>query len=184
MRFDLNSYATVAERLAQFHQDYPDGRIVTEWENNNRFEVDADTKPAKTWVVKATIYLSAGDQANGLAKSTGYASETDGTGGANNVAALPNAESSAVGRALMLMGYSMNKDPKTLASREEMQKVERATRDYLSEARKLKDVEQLRLLWAEAKAARADEKVLAQIKELANAVSSTASVDGGTKGSV
>jgi hypothetical protein len=65
-----------------------------------------------------------------------------------------------------------------------MQKVERATRDYLSEARKLKDVEQLRLLWAEAKAARADEKVLAQIKELANAVSSTASVDGGTKGSV
>lgn len=159
-RFDLNSYATVGERLAQFHLDFPDGRITTEWENN--FWSDSDGK--QNWVIKATIYLSAGDQANNLAKATGYANEIDGSGGANNVAALPNAETSAIGRALMVMGYSMNKDPKTLASRQEMEKVERSERDFVAEASKLTDVEGLRFLYAQAKAANASQEVLEKVK--------------------
>jgi hypothetical protein len=181
MRFDLSKYATVAERLAQFHLDHPDGRITTEWVNNYE-----EATEKRTWVIKTTIYLTAGDQANGLAKATGYAFEIDGTGGANQTSALENAESSSLGRALMIMGYAMNKgeNKNSLASREEMQKVERGNRDYLAEARKLKDVEPLRLLWAEAKAARATEEVLAQIKELASAVGNTGSERPGTKGSV
>lgn len=165
-RFDLESYATVAERLAKFHQDYPDGRIVTEWANNDRWLETEPTGP-RTWVVKTTIYLSSGDQANNLAKATGYASETDGTGGANNVAALPNAESSSLGRALMIMGYSMNKDPKTLASREEMQKVERvadhATADWMAKLQELNTKAELKELYAEALRNQAPKQVLDEI---------------------
>lgn len=164
-RFDLESYATVAERLAQFHKDFPDGRIVTEWENN--FE---EVNGARTWVVKTTIFLDAGDQANKLPKATGYASETDGTGGANNVAALPNAESSSLGRALMIMGYSMNKDPKTLASREEMQKVNRgvadhATADWLAKLDELTTKAEIRQLYADAQRSQAPKEVLDKIAD-------------------
>jgi hypothetical protein len=62
-RFDLSSYATVAERLAQFHSEYPDGRIVSTLIGSN------DVGNGKTqWVIRADVYLTAGDQANNLPK--------------------------------------------------------------------------------------------------------------------
>lgn len=167
-RFNLEAYATVAERLAQFHKDHPDGRIVTEWENNYE-----EVTGSRTWVVKATIYLDAGDQANKLPKGTGYASETQGTGGANDIAPLPNAESSAIGRALMVIGYSMNKDPKTLASREEMEKIERVAQhatDYLAIAKGITDVAELRKLYTKAKADGARPDVLEELKQIAGSL--------------
>ena len=178
MRFDLSKYSTVAERLAQFHQDYPDGRIVTELA-----DVNGDIGKTR-WVIKATIYLTAGDQANNLPKATGYAFEVDGTGGANATSALENGESSAIGRCLMVAGYSMNKEPNSLASREEMQKVVRGQRDYLAEADKLSEVEPLRMLWAEAKAAGASSDVLDRIKERANGVAGNGVLGGGAEGSL
>jgi hypothetical protein len=177
MRFDLSKYSTVAERLAKFHEDHPDGRIVTEWENTYD-----EVKDRRTWVIKSTIYLSAGDQANKLPKSTGYAFEIDGTGGANNTSALENAESSSIGRALMVMGYSMSKDPNTLASREEMQKVMRG-RDYLAEASKLTDVSALRWLYAQAKGENASEEILEGLAERARLLS-PGSEDNGAAGGV
>jgi hypothetical protein len=164
-RFDLENYASVGERLAQFHLDYPDGRIITEL-------IETHEEPKRTWVVKATIYLSSSDQAEALPKATGHAAEIEGSGGANNVAPLPNAETSAIGRALMVMNYSMNKDPRTLASREEMKKVDRATRDWSGEASRLDDVTALRLLWAEAKAAGAPKLTLDGIEKRAKSVAS------------
>lgn len=180
MRFNLDQYATVAERLAKFHQDFPDGRIATtligqQDMGNGRFN----------YVVKADVFLTAGDQANGLAKSTGYASETDGTGGANNVAALPNAETSAIGRALMVMGYAMNKDPKTLASREEMEKVERtsaAIDNWLVEADKISDIAGLRWLYAKAKAEGASPDVLERIQSRAKLLNPDVESDGADGG--
>lgn len=160
MRFNLENYATVAERLAQFHKDYPDGRIVTTLIGSN------DMGNGKTqWVVRAEIFLTAGDQANGLAKGTGFAAEIDGSGGANNVAALPNAETSAIGRGLMAIGYSMNKDPKTLASREEMEKV--VSTDWLELAGSLGTLEELRDLYARARSKNAPKEVLEQLKTYA-----------------
>jgi hypothetical protein len=163
MRFDLSKYSTVAERLAQFHKDHPDGRIVTEIDS-----MHGDIGKTR-WVIKATIYLTGEDQAAGIAKSTGHAFELDGTGGANTTSALENGESSAIGRALMVAGYAMSKEPGSniLASREEMQKVARA-RDYADEASKLTDKDALRILWAEAKAAGADAQTLAKVKAYAN----------------
>lgn len=170
MKFDLSKYSTVAERLAKFHQDYPDGRIVTNWESS--YTVTGEQGQRNIWVIKAYAYLTAGDQANNLPKATGHAFEIDGTGGANQTSALENAESSAIGRCLMVMGYSMNKEPNALASREEMEKVQRGQRDYIAEADRISDVESLRLLYAQAKAAGAPSEVLEKVKARGEALSS------------
>jgi hypothetical protein len=168
MRFNLDDYETVESRIKRFYELYEDGRIVTEWENNNRFEVEAETKTPKTWVIRASIFLTAGDQANHLPKATGFAFEVDGTGGANNTSALENAETSAIGRALANMNLSGNKR----ASREEMQKVAKADTDWTSEADKVMNVEQARALYAKAKAAKAPNDVLDRLKEIGQALSS------------
>lgn len=145
-RFNLADYETVEERIKRFYSMTQDGRITTEWEN---IRFDSSEGP-KTWVVKASVYLTAGDQANMLPKATGYAVEVDGTGGANNGSALENAETSAIGRALANMNLSGNKR----ASREEMQKVQAISeRDWVGDATKMGDVASLRWLYAQAKAA-------------------------------
>jgi len=176
-RFNLDDYETVESRIKRFYEAYPDGRIVTDWANEF-----AEQPEKARWVVKATIYLDAGEEANKLMKSTGYASEIEGTGGANNVDALANCETSAIGRALANMGLSGNKR----ASREEMQKVERVAQpatDWITEAQGILNVNDLRNLYTRAKAQGAPAEVLEQLKDYANALN-TASEDTGTRGSV
>lgn len=177
-RFNLDDYETVESRIKRFYEMTSDGRIVTEWANNSW--LDAEPTGPKNWVVKATIYLSAGDQANGLAKSTGYAQETNGTGGANNVDALANAETSAIGRALANLGMSGNKR----ASREEMQKVKAIQeKDWLKEADKILNIEAMRWLYAQAKDAGASAEVLEGLTERAKVLSAE-SEGSGAGGSV
>lgn len=155
-RFNLNDYETVEERIKRFYAAHEGGRITTEWENN--FETGAP----RTWVVKASIYLTDGDQANNLPKATGYAVEVDGTGGANNGSALENAETSAIGRALANMNLSGNKR----ASREEMQKVQAISeRDWVGDATKMGDVTSLRWLYSQAKAAGVSADQLERIEQ-------------------
>ncbi len=174
MRFNLDDYETVESRIKRFMETNEDGRLVTELITDPLLQ----EKPI-IWVVKSYAYLTAGDQAAGLPKATGYAFEVDGTGGANATAALENAETSSLGRCLANLSMSGNKR----ASREEMEKVVRSeanvNRNWSAEASKLTDVDALRLLWAEAKAAKAPQKTLDQIKELANGHS--ASEPKGTK---
>ena len=175
-RFDLNDYETVESRIRRFYEAHEDGRIITEWANDNRWSDDTKADGPKNWVVKATIYLSAGDQANNLPKATGYAQETDGTGGANNVDAMANAETSAIGRALANMAMSGNKR----ASREEMAKVVKVeSRDWLAEADKILSVTEMRNLYAQAKASGAKAEVLERLKAYGEALSLT-SEDQGT----
>ena len=182
-RFDLSKYATVAERLVQFQADNADSRIETEI-------VSLTETTPRTVVVKASVFLTAGDQANRLPAATGHATETEGGAGANSVDFIANGETSAVGRALSLCGYAANKDTRTLASREEMQKVERVTeRDFVAEASKLTDVEGLRFLYAQAKAANASQEVLEKVKARGEALGSDrkdsgtgAGVSGSSKG--
>jgi hypothetical protein len=172
-KFNLDDYETVESRLKRFFEAYPDGRIITDWANS-----DAYQEGPKTWVVKTTIYLDAGDQANGLAKATGYASETDGTGGANSAgAALENCETSSIGRGLANLGLSGNRR----ASREEMQKVERVAQhatDYLAIAKGITDVAELRKLYTKAKADGARLDVLEELKQIAGSLD-TGSEDSG-----
>ena len=166
MGFNLDDYENVESRIKRFYKLYEDGRIVTEWENNNRFEVDAETKTPKTWVVKATIYLTAGDQANHLPKATGFAVQKE--TGSQAEWAMELAETSAIGRGLANMGLSGNKR----ASREEMEKVVRAETDWTAEADKVMNVEQARALYAKARAAKAPNDVLDRLKEIGQALSS------------
>jgi hypothetical protein len=179
-RFDLSKYATVAERLQMVYTEYPDARMVTE-----NLTTAAD-RSVSTWVVKASLYLTAGDQANDLAKATGHAFEVDGTAGANMTSALENAESSACGRAMALAGWSGDKA--SLASRTEMEKVERGItpkptiRDYEAEASKLKDVDGLRWLYAQAKGEGASSEVLERLAEIAGSFSAEGEDSGNRRG--
>lgn len=160
--FNLQDYATVDERLALLYADHPDARIIT-----TNLTTPQD-RAAGVWVVKAELWLTL-DGVPYL-KSTGHAFEVDGQGMANKTSALENGETSAVGRALALAGYSGNK--KGLASREEMEKVERAVapigRNWVAEARLLDSKDKLRALWIEARSAKAPASVLAQIQKVAD----------------
>lgn len=155
-RFNLADYETVEERLRRAHAAHDDLRVITEWVNQGE-TIDG----VRTWVVKAYVYLTAGDQANGLPKATGYAVEIDGTGGANNGSALENAETSAIGRALSNMNLSGNKR----TSREEMSKVARIENtDWIAELSGANDLKSARALYARAMQQGAPSEVLERIK--------------------
>jgi hypothetical protein len=149
-QFSLDSYELVVDRIKRFYEMYPDGRIVTE-----DYTTEND-RASMMWRVKATIYLSAGDQANDLAKSTGHAFEIDGVGMAQKTAALETCESSAIGRALYAMGLSGQKAP----SREEMEKAQRGKTPQKTAVKmpaglleaipKLRTLDALKVVWAEA----------------------------------
>jgi hypothetical protein len=174
--FDLSNYETVAERIKRFYADYPEGRIIT------KNQTTKQDRLASTWVVRASIYIP-----NPLfeldrvyeqfvLKATGLAFEVDGQGMANKTSALENAETSAIGRALANAGYSGDKR----ASREEMQKVERANtpkRDWLSEADALAlvyNIDGLRKLYSEAVANRALPEIVEKIKAYGNDLAGSA----------
>jgi hypothetical protein len=162
-KFNLADYETVEERIKRFYAEHPDGRIVTKLV----YEYAGDGP--RTWVFKASVYLTAGDQAAKLPKATGYASEIDGTGGANNGSACENAETSSIGRCLANMNLSGNKR----ASRTEMQKVNNlADRDWVSEADKITEVTALRWLYAQAKGAGASAEQLERIQSRAELLNS------------
>jgi hypothetical protein len=164
-KFNLEDYETVEERIKKFYAEYPDGRIVTD--NLTTLE----DRSVSTWVCKSYVYLTAGDQAAGLPRATGLAFEVDGQGMAQKTAALETAETSSIGRALANAGWSGNRR----ASRTEMEKAERGitpapVRNWIAEADALYSVDDLRLLWNEAKAANAPATILAKVKERANQV--------------
>lgn len=162
-RFNLDEYELVETRITRFHEMYPDGRLITEV-----IKAGEDGK----WLFKAYAYLTAGDQAAGLPKATGYASETE--GGPQSEWKAELGETSALGRCLANMDLAAKKR----SSREEMEKVLRADevagilkaeRDWVKDAQELNDVDKLRMLYMEAKAAGQPQSVLKQIEKLAKA---------------
>jgi len=173
--FNLDDYETVESRIKRFYETYPDGRLITELVN-----VYDEEKP-RVFIVKSYAYLTDGDQAANLPKSTGYAFEVDGGAGANKLASLENAETSSLGRCLANLGMSGNKR----ASREEMQKANRVAskEDWLLEASKLDSVDKLRRLYIKAQGNGATAEELAEIKKKADDLT-TGSKPEGTGGSV
>jgi uncharacterized protein YqiB (DUF1249 family) len=148
-RFNLEDYATVEERLKTFwaSEDSKDARIVT---------VNHTTDP-KLWIIEARLYLSAGDQAADLPKTTGWASEA-----ATDAFALERCETSSIGRCLANYIYSGNKR----SSREEMTKV--LAQDWLERAATLETIEELRDLYTQARANNAPAEVLERLKGYAD----------------
>lgn len=101
----LNGYVEVNVRIEKFYEKYPNGRILTEiisWENG-------------VVVMKATVYR---DQVDTNASASGHAYEKEGSTFINKTSALENCETSAVGRALAILGFEIKK---SVASKEEVE---------------------------------------------------------------
>ena len=111
--FDLSKYIPVHARIAEFYEKYSDGRIVTEIIRLN--------EDSGFVCVKASAYRNRDDAEP---SSTGHAFEIRGHGFVNTTSFIENGETSAVGRALANLGFKIDNG---IASREEMQKVERMT---------------------------------------------------------
>jgi hypothetical protein len=165
-RFNLDDYETVEARLARFHKDHPNGRVITE--NLTTLQ----DRQVSTWVFKATIYFDGEAEA----RATGHAFEIDGGSGANLTSAMENAETSAIGRALANCGYSGNKR----TTREEMAKVNRGNTPNKPSATNTADLvalakqsfidgglDALRGVYAQAKFSGVDQQTLRDIEALA-----------------
>lgn len=112
-------YVLVQDRVLYFNDKYPDGQITTD----AKYHEDI-----KTWVVKATVFVPARIGKDGSwavdmetlgRRFTGHSQAVIGEGMVNKTAALENAETSAVGRALAFMGIGVIE---SIASADEMVK--------------------------------------------------------------
>jgi len=101
--FNLDDYVQVNERIEKFYQKYPEGSIQTEiTELNDKYVI-----------FKAFAYRNQEDSK----PSTGYAMEKEGSSYINKTSHIENCETSAVGRALAMLGFEIKK---SVASREEV----------------------------------------------------------------
>lgn len=111
----LKDYVPVSERLERFYSEFPEGRVLTsivEHNAENGFVL-----------IRAEVYKQKDDA---LPSATGHAFENRSEGYVNKTSYIENCETSAAGRALALAGYQIKHG---IASREEMQKVERMNGD-------------------------------------------------------
>lgn len=114
--FDLEAYAPVQERIAQFVQDFPAGSVRTFMVKHDGPEV----------VFEARVYRTPEEAAMGVYTS-GWAREVEGKSPVNKTSHVENAETSAIGRALANLGYATDaKRP----SRSEMIKVKRTQEEH------------------------------------------------------
>ncbi len=105
-RFNIGDYVEVNVRIEQFWAKYPEGRLHTEilsWEGG-------------VVTMKASAYRDAQDE---RPAATGHAYEDESQGHINKTSAVENCETSAVGRALAMLGFEVKK---AVASREEVQR--------------------------------------------------------------
>lgn len=103
-KFNLNDYIQVNDRIAEFYKKYPEGSIQTEIVTNLDGQV----------IFKAYAYRNQDDKR----PATGHAMEKEGSTYINKTSHIENCETSAVGRALAMLGFEIKK---SVASREEVQ---------------------------------------------------------------
>jgi hypothetical protein len=157
MGFDLSNYEPVANRISTFWKLHPAGRIITEIKLINETEV----------VVQASVFT---DREDARPASVDWAHETRGSSNINRSSFLENCSTSAIGRALATLGLSTSKNR---ASREEMIKATRESRNFIEEASEAaanKDLETLRVIYATAVKSQVDNDVLEAIKSLADSL--------------
>lgn len=109
-QFNLEDYVQVNERLEKFRADHPSWGLSSE----------VIYRDDKTFIVRAAI-----TDENDRIIATGMAEEVRGSSPVNRTSPLENCETSAWGRALANLGYDVRR---SIASREEMEKVERQSK--------------------------------------------------------
>src|SRR5438270_6010617 len=108
MRFNPDEYITVHERIEKFYVKWPQGRILTSIVEHN-----AETGFV---LVRAEIYR---DPEDTLPAATGHAYELRSAGHVQQGSYVEVGETSAVGRALALLGFEVRRG---IASREEIER--------------------------------------------------------------
>jgi hypothetical protein len=159
--FNLNEYQTVQERIDLFWEKYPEGRFDLRMVNLTDTQVIIQ---ARVWTDKNEKYPTTVD----------FAEERIGTSPVNKISHVENCSTSALGRAISALGNEFSPKGKR-PSREEMEKVSRGvpSRDWIAEAgefAKAKDIDKLRLLYSEAKTAKASQEVLDWVKMTAESM--------------
>jgi hypothetical protein len=110
MSFDLGNYTTVNDRLLELFSKHPDARIV----NSVPKIVVFDDR--EWWLVTTTIYRTPDDPIPCVAS----AAEPKGTTSFTKDSEMMNAETSSIGRAILLIGGIGVKPGGSLASRNEV----------------------------------------------------------------
>ena len=137
--FNLADYQTVQERVDLFRKNHPTGRIT----------VDVEHLDESTIVVKASIYLEATDV---LPTCVDLAHEVKDASPVNKTSWVENCATSAVGRAISLLGGEYSPKGKR-PSREEMAKVQRLTKAAqvtAEDVQKAATLNELTDLWSRA----------------------------------
>jgi hypothetical protein len=115
---DLSNYVEVKDRLKELAQEYPDYSIQTE----------VLARDERSVIIRAKVFKTRQDVLDGVFTS-GIAHEVEGSNYINTTSFTENCETSAIGRALANMGFSVRAD-EPRPSREEMEKVQKTTEDF------------------------------------------------------
>jgi len=106
-------YVLVSDRVIYFNENYINGSITSEL---------ISMPESDQVIIKATVYPDVGQPQRYF---TGYSQAVKGDGMVNKTAALENAETSAIGRALAMMGIGVLD---SIASADELNKAQSSTR--------------------------------------------------------
>ncbi len=148
MAFNPNEYESVSNRISQFWDKYPNGRIHTEIVLINEIQV----------VVKALVWR---DISETQATTIDFAQETIGSSHINKGSFLENCATSAIGRALADLNFS----PK--GKRPSIEEMVSAWIGQAKAAHEAKNLDVLRKIYAEAIAGKAPADTLKEIANLA-----------------
>lgn len=164
--FNLSEYQTVQERIDLFWTKYPNGRINVELVSFTPEQV----------VFKAEIFANR-DECDPI--TVDFAEERLGSSPVNKTSFVENCATSAVGRAISMLGGEFSPKGKR-PSASEMSKVQRLStpevaRNWQAALDNINDIEGLRSLYNEAKQGKAPGAILEAIKGKADGITGAAS---------
>jgi len=163
--FDLSQYQTSQERIDLFWKRYPNGRLNIELVSFTPEQV----------VFKAEVYLNKDDVDP---VTVDYAEERLGSSPVNKTSFVENCSTSAIARAISLLGGEFSPKGKR-PSASEMSKVNRLNepapaRNWNQALDNISDIEGLRSLYNEAKQGKAPTAILEAIKGKADGITGAA----------
>ena len=163
--FNLAEYQTVQERVDLFWSRFSEGR----------FNLELVSMTPEQVVFKAEVYLHKDDL---YPATVDYAEERLGSSPVNKTSFVENCATSALGRAISMLGGEFSPKGKR-PSASEMSKVQRLStpevaRNWQTALDSINDIEGLRSLYNEAKQGKAPGAILEAIKSKADGITAAA----------
>jgi hypothetical protein len=159
--FNLSEYQTVQERVDLFWSRFSEGR----------FNLELISMTSEQVVFKAEVYLHKDDL---YPATVDFAEERLGSSPVNKTSFVENCATSALGRAISMLGGEFSPKGKR-PSQQEMSKVQRlstpeVSRNWQAALDNINDIEGLRSLYNEAKQGKAPGAILEAIKGKADGI--------------